>query len=162
MAKQKCYKLQDFKKFTKGDLLVTTSGRTYTGWPEVITACIYDHDINTETAIEVHYSNIKKLFPSLNITYEMVVKSITEDGPMFMTDRGEVCSYHNHERADIFDKRYFDGEDSEHLYFEKDKFIREHNVMPFDDGIYRIYPEMNIIQGLYFYSKENVYLCIEV
>lgn len=145
MAKQKRYKLQDFKKFTKGDLLVTTSGRSYTGRPEAMTACIYDHDIDTETAIEVHYKNVKKLFPRLNITHEMVVKSITEDGPMFMTDRGDVRSYRNHERADIFDKRYFNGEDSELLYFEKDKFIREHNVMPFDDGIYRIYPEMNII-----------------
>ena len=128
MTKQKRYKLQDFKKFTKGDLLVTTSGRSYTGIPEAMTACIYDHDIDTETAIEVHYSNIKKLFPRLNITYEMVVNSITEDGPMFMTDSGEVRSYHNHERADIFDKRYFDGEDIEHLYFEKDKFIRDYNA----------------------------------
>lgn len=146
MAKQKCYKLQDFKKFTKGDLIVTTSNRSYTGMPDAMTACIYDHDIDTETAIEVQYSNVKKLFPRLNITYEMVAKSITEEGHLFMTDRGEVRSYHNHERADIFDKRYFDGEDSEHLYIEKDKFIREHNIMPFDDGIYRIYPEMNIIQ----------------
>lgn len=140
MATQKRYKLQDFKKFTKGDLLVTTSNRTHTGRPDGMSACIYDHDIDTETAIELHYKNVQKLFHKLNITREMVVKSI--DGPMFITDRGDVRSYCNHERADIFDKRFFNGEDWEKLSIEKDNFIKKHNIMPFDDGCFRIYPEI--------------------
>ena len=46
---------------------------------------------------------------------------------------GEVISYDNHEKPDIFDVRYLNGEDINKLSKEKEQWLDDHNITKWDD-----------------------------
>ena len=135
------------KDFKHGDIYVTTSGRSSlcNGIATGLWTNRYDRDITLQEAIEIHTRNMQKFYPGMNITKEMVESVINiSDGGYFLNMDGEVISYENHEKPDIFDIRYINGEDGHNLQVEKDKWLHEHNVtfeMYDDDGNYRCWDD---------------------
>lgn len=142
MAK-KFLKIENYKNFKKGDLIIISDHRNgIDGRPSEMWVCHYDHDIDDlDEAVKLHYENMKRTFPNMDISIEMV-KETMDDAKYFVSEEGDVRSYDNHERADIFDLRYFNGEDWDKLYQEKEKFVSDHNILRFEDFHSRVYPEM--------------------
>ena len=145
LIKKKYNRMSTIRKdFKHGDLYVTTSGRDAlcNGIATGLWTDRYDRDITLNEAIDIHTRNMQKVFPDMDITTDDVkqILSETSDSRYFLNMAGEVISYENHEKPDIFDIRYINGEDSMKLMVEKDNWLKEHNVtfdMYDEDGNYR-------------------------
>ena len=74
-------------------------------------------------------------YPKMNITKELVTEVLTKnpEEKYFLNMDGEVISYDNHEKPDIFDVRFLNGEDLDKLVKEKDQWIEDHNITERDD-----------------------------
>lgn len=136
------------KDFKHGDIYVTTSSRDAlcNGIATGLWTNRYDRDITLNEAIDIHTRNMQKDFPGMDITKDIVrqILSETSDSRYFLNTDGEVISYENHEKPDIFDMRYINGEDGEKLQIEKDNWLHEHNVtfdMYDEDGNYRCWED---------------------
>ena len=100
-------------------------------------------DISYDEAVAIHTKFLQRSCPTTGFTEETVRETLDSNEKYFLTERGEVSTYDNSERADIFDIRYIEGKESwEKLQIEKDNFIKAHKIMPFEDIYYRIYPEL--------------------
>ena len=132
------------KDFKHGDMYITTSKRDgltnsiYAG-PIAFMTGIFDRDITFEEAVDIHTKVMQQDYPKMNFTKEKVENAIKEyaDTGFFVNTRGEAVTYDNHEKPDIFDIRYINGEDISTLVLEKNKWIKEHNVQPDEDSHYR-------------------------
>lgn len=134
------------KDFKHGDIYVTTSGRDAlcNGIATGFGTNRYDKDITQDEAIDICTRNMQKDYPGMNITEDLVRKTMSSYSRFFLNMAGEVISYENHEKPDIFDIRYINGEDSEKLMVEKDNWLHEHNVtfdMYDEDGNYRCWED---------------------
>jgi hypothetical protein len=130
------------KDFKHGDFYVTTSGRDAlcNGIATGLGTNRYDKDITFDEAIDICTRNMQKDYPGMDITEDTVKQVMPSYSRYFLNMDGEVISYENHEKPDIFDIRYINGEDCEKLMVEKDNWLKEHNVtfdMYDEDGNYR-------------------------
>ena len=133
------------KDFKEGDIYIITSHRKgltngiYHGVAGIFTGGKYVRDVTVDEAIELHTKVMNKNFPGMKVTKEMVKEAFNDDPNerYFLNDAGEVHTYSNHEKPDIFDMRYINGEDLSKLAIEKDKWIKDHNVKPDEDGHFR-------------------------
>lgn len=128
------------KKFKHGDLVVATSDRN-PEFKSIATnarrACVYDRDISKEEASALYYMQMKSLFPTVNFTFEEIEAVIGDYRKMFLSTGGDVLSYDNHEKGDLFDKMFMDGNDPEQLAVMKDMYINEHRIDADPDGHFR-------------------------
>ena len=127
------------KDFKKGDIVVVTSGRNALAC-DIATGLwttTYERDLTKEEAIEIHYKNMLRDYPGLKITKKEVEEILNEYDKFFLTESGESLTYDNHEKADIFDLRYLNGENLSDLIKLKDEFIRKNNIKPDEDGHFR-------------------------
>ena len=136
------------KHFNKGDIIIVTSRRSGTemGICDTMWVCKYDHDVTYEEAVQKHYENMNKYFPSMNITFETVKKSLNPKEKYFITTEGDIRLYSSHEKADAFDLFYLnnDGISKTTLSIIKDKYVDEfgikRTIYPGDEWPhYRIY-----------------------
>lgn len=130
------------KDFKHGDFYVTTSGRDAlcNGIATGFDTNRYDKDITLDEAIDICTRNMQKDYPGMDITEDTVKQVMSSYSRYFLNMDGEVISYENHEKPDIFDIRYINGEDCMKLMVEKDNWLKEHNVtfdMYDEDGNYR-------------------------
>ena len=124
------------KDFKHGDMYITTSHRQVRhmgicgGVAGIFTGGYFDKDITIEQAIEIHTINMQHSYPRMNITKEMVKDVLTKnpDGKYFLNMDGEVISYDNHEKPDIFDVRFLNGEDIDKLSKEKEQWLDDHGI----------------------------------
>ena len=128
------------KDFKKGDLIIVTSERQkqFSDIASSKWASIYERDIEYSEAIDVHYNNMIAI--GLQISKERVADIITPNAKYFLTTTGEVLSYDNHEKADIFDEKYIINNIAiDEVSSEKDKYISHHTVDADEDNIYRVH-----------------------
>lgn len=132
------------KDFKEGDIYIITSHREvlsngiYRGVSGIFTGGKYVRDVTVDEAINLQTEAMHRNFPRMNFTKEMVKRAFDDPNERyFLNDAGEVQTYSNHEKPDIFDMRYINGEDLTELIIEKDKWIKDHNVKPDEDGHFR-------------------------
>ena len=129
------------KDFKHGDMYICTSHRQFYhggicgGVAGIFTGGYFDKDLTIEQAIEIHTINMQHDYPKMNITKELVTEVFTKnpEEKYFLNMDGEVISYDNHEKPDIFDVRFLNGEDLDKLVKEKDQWIEDHNITERDD-----------------------------
>jgi len=134
------------KDFNEGDTYIVTSHRDsitdiYDGVSGIFTGAKYVRDVSFDEAVEIHTQIMQRDFPSMNFTKEMIKDAMNPNEKYFLNSNGEVISYSNHEKPDIFDIRRINGEDIDVLSIEKYKWIKEHNVQPDEDGHFRCWNE---------------------
>lgn len=141
------------KSFKIGDIIIATSERSATSMCIATGARIsrYEKDISYEDAINIHYKNMKRDYPMLNLTFEDIKNALKSNDKYFLNDRHEVFSYSNHEKADAFDLIYFDNRLAlNQLSQLKDQYVTENEIEPtIYEGDewpeYRVYEDVKIV-----------------
>ena len=163
MKKKKFEDVEILKKeFKKGDIVIASSRRSCTemGICDTMWVCKYDHDVTYDEAVQKHYENMIKYFPSMNFTFETVQKSLDPKEKYFIATNGDIRGYKGHEKADTFDLYYLNNDVSKtKLAIIKDKYVCEFDIKqtmyPEDEWPeYRIYDDITdwIIQKLKEYE----------
>ena len=140
------------KDFKHGDMYIVTSHRQVHhmgicgGVAGIFTGGYFDRDITIEEAIEIHTINMQHNFPGMNFTKEIIKDALTKnsDKKYFLNMAGEVISYDNHEKPDIFDVRFLNGEDIDKLSKEKEQWLDDHGIIEGnwdDDGEIRCWED---------------------
>ena len=128
------------KKFKHGDLVVATSDRN-PEFKSIATnargACVYDRDVSGEEATALYYTQMKSLFPTVDFTFKEIEAVVGCHKKIFVSTGGDVLSYDNHEKGDLFDKMFMDGNDPEQLAVMKEIYINEHGIAADPDGHFR-------------------------
>lgn len=145
------------KSFKKGDIVIATSERSATSMCIATGMWVsrYEKDISYEDAINIHYENMKRDYPMLELTFEDIKNALKSNDKYFLNDRHEVLSYRNHEKADAFDLIYFDNKGNKIALRElsqlKDQYVTESKIKPtIYEGDewpqYRVYEDVEIIK----------------
>lgn len=123
------------KKFQKGDVIIATSERSATSMciATGMWICKYEDDIPYDKAVEIHYENMNRDFPTLNFTLDVIKKSLKPSEKYFIDNKGGVHTYYNHEKADVFDLIYFDQNNKlslGELSLLKNQYVEEFGIEP--------------------------------